>query len=76
MTARLRTFPVMTCKPSQGLRCRSGLYQGLPFAAVSPCVPLARADLHPPRKVDVKNLAHRSFLSIAAHVERHLVTST
>lgn len=72
-----RSTSIMTGEPSQGSRRRSSLDHGLPFAAVSPCTPLTRADLHPPRKVDVKNLAHSSALyPVAALVERHPVSAT
>lgn len=49
---------VVQREPSQGPRRLATLDQGLSFAAISSCIPLNRADLHPPRKVDVKNLAH------------------
>lgn len=55
---RFCTFPVTTGEPSQGSRRRFRLLNSRPFAAVGGSLVLIPADLHPSRKVDVKNLAH------------------
>lgn len=68
-STRPSLFPILRGQPSQGCRRVSVLRQGYAFAALSPSHVFAPADLHAPRKVDVKNLAHVARSKCAPRLE-------
>jgi hypothetical protein len=74
--APLCSLPITGGTPSQGGRNPFGLPVSFAFAARRPGQPFVASDFHTPSKAHENQVAHLSFLSVAALAERHPVSAT